>query len=97
MIDGWPEVFEQELMTYLLAHACITPAQFADHFHFSDTSAAYWLGCLVKSGKIRIARITREADNAPAVASNSKGPMADREPRILPVAMLEIFSEVDST
>lgn len=65
MIDGWPEVWEQELLSYLLSRATTTPSQVAEHFHCSDSSTAYWLGCLIKSGKLGIARIERKVVATP--------------------------------
>jgi len=57
MIDGGAERLEQEFMSYVLARKSTTPSELADHFHLSERSAAYWLGCLVKSGRVRIASI----------------------------------------
>jgi len=59
MIDGWPEAWEQECMSYLMAREYTTPAEFADHFHLSDQSAAYWLGCMVKCGRVRESPVSR--------------------------------------
>ncbi len=59
MIDGWPETWKLECMSGLMAREYTTPAEFTGHFHFSDQSAVYWLGCSVKSGRVRIARIER--------------------------------------
>lgn len=57
MIDGGIEQLEQEFMGYLLARPYTTPGEFAARFHLSDRSAAYWLGSLVRSGRVRIGRI----------------------------------------
>ena len=57
MIDGGAERLEQKFMSYLLARPHTMPAELAQHFHLSERSAAYWLGCLVKSGRVRIASI----------------------------------------
>jgi hypothetical protein len=57
MIDGGAERLEREFMSYLLARPHTMPSEFADHFHLSDRSANYWLSCLVKSGRVRIASI----------------------------------------
>lgn len=57
MIDGGIEKLEQEFMGYLLARPHTTPGEFAARFHLSDRSAAYWLGSLVRSGRVRIGRI----------------------------------------
>jgi hypothetical protein len=66
MIDGGAEKLEQEFLGYLLIRHCTTPAEFAARFHLSDRSAAYWLGCLVKSGRVRIGRIQHGPADTPA-------------------------------
>lgn len=90
MIDGWPEVWEQEFMGYLLARECTTPAELADHFNLSDTSAAYWLGCLVKSGRLRIARIEGYATNGSADSAVGEKIVQERNARDVPQAILQV-------
>ena len=90
MIDGWPEAWEQEFMGYLLARECTTPAELADHFKLSDTSAAYWLGRLVKSGRLRIARIEGHAtDDSPDSAVDEEA-LQERNARDVPQVVLQI-------
>lgn len=90
MIDGWPEVWEQEFMGYLLARECTTPAELADHFNLSDTSAAYWLGCLVKSGRLRIATIMGHATDQSADSAVGEKVHQELNPRDVPQAILQV-------
>ncbi len=76
MIDGGAETLEREFLGYLLARHCTTPAEFASRFHLSDRSAAYWLGCLVKSGRVGISRI--EQGPADTLADPHAGRAAPR-------------------
>ena len=66
MIDGGSEELEQEFMSYLISRRYTMAAEFAEHFCLSSRSAAYWLGCLVKSGKLGIARIESQTIQTPA-------------------------------
>ncbi len=90
MIDGWPEVWEQELMSYLLARERTTPAELADHFNLSHTSTAYWLGCLVKSGRLRIARIEGNATDQSGDSAIGEKIMQERNERDAPQAILHV-------
>ena len=71
MIDGGAERLEQEFMSYLLARPHTMPAELAQHFHLSERSAAYWLGCLVKSGRVRIASIEGRPGSQPLACQPS--------------------------
>jgi len=66
MIDGGAEHLERGFMGYLRARPSTTPAEFAARFHLSDRSAAYWLGCLVKSGRVKIGRIESQSAGKPS-------------------------------
>ena len=90
MIDGWPEVWEQEFLTYLLARKCTTPAELADHFNLSDRSAAYWVGCLVKSGRLRVARIEGHATDESADSTVVEEILQERNARDVPQAVLQV-------
>ena len=90
VIDGWPEAWEQEVIDYLLARECTTPAEIADHFNLSETSAAYWLGCLVKSGRLRIARVERTITNGPADSLAGERIVQGRNARGMPQAILQV-------
>ena len=79
MIDGGAERFEQEFMSYLLARPHTMPSEFADHFHLSDRSANYWLGCLVKSGRVRIASIGGRPGSHTAGMSTLREALPERE------------------
>ncbi len=93
MIDGWPEAWEQELMGYLLARKDTTPPELARHFRLSDAAAAYWLGCLVKSGKVRIARIESQSVNKQTSSSTDAKPLTNEEGWEQPQAMLVVSRE----
>ncbi len=90
MIDGGVEKLEQELLGYLLARHCTTPAEFAGRFHLSDRSAAYWLGCLVKSGRVRIGRIEQGPANMPANPHAGRDAPRQEEKDDLLQAVLEV-------
>ncbi len=78
MIDGGSEKLEQEFIGYLLSRNSTTPAELADHFHLSDRSAAYWLGCLVKSGRLRITRWRRTPWLLEKPCGSEKNPIGPR-------------------
>ncbi len=90
MIDGWPEAWEQEFMGYLLARECTTPAELAHHFHLSDSSAAYWLGRFVKSGRLRIARIEGHATDESTDSAVGEETLQERNARDVPQAVLQV-------
>ena len=96
MIDGGTERFEQEFMSYLLARPYTMPSEFADHFHLSDRSANYWLGCLVRSGRVRIARIEGRPGAHAAGASTLGEVLPERESHCRPEVVLEVCREVES-
>jgi hypothetical protein len=96
VIDGWLEAFEQGFMSYLLARKSTTPSEFADHFHLSDRSANYWLGCLVKSGRVRIASIEgRPGSHAVGVPTLGEV-LPERKGRCWPQAVLEVCQESEA-
>lgn len=96
MIDGGAERFEQEFMSYLLARPHTMPSEFADHLHLSDRSAKYWLGCLVKSGRVRIANIEgRPGSDAVGVSIFGESAV-EGESLCRPGAVLEVCREVES-
>lgn len=96
MIDGGAERFEQEFMSYLLARPHTMPSEFADHFHLSQRSASYWLGCLVRSGRVRIVRIEGRPGSDTAGASILGEVPVARESLCRPEAVLEVCREVES-
>ena len=90
MIDGGAERLEQEFMSYLLARPHTMPAELAQHFHLSERSAAYWLGCLVKSGRVRIASIEgRPGSHAAGVPTPGKV-LPEREKHCWAEVVLEV-------
>ena len=96
MIDGGAERLEQEFMSYLLARPHTMPAELAQHFHLSERSAAYWLGCLVKSGRVRIASIEgRPGSHAVGVPTLGEV-LPEREGRCWPQAVLEVCQESEA-
>ena len=96
MIDGGAERFEQEFMSYLLARPHTMPSEFADHFHLSDRSASYWLGCLIRSERVRVARIEGSpGSDAAGVSILGESPV-ERESPCRPEAVLEVCREVES-
>jgi len=96
MIDGGAERLEQEFMSYLLARPHTMPAELAPHFHLSERSAAYWLGCLVKSGRVRIASIEgRPGSHAVGVPTLGEV-LPEREGRCWPQAVLEVCQESEA-
>jgi hypothetical protein len=96
VITGWFEAFEQEFMSYVLARKSTTPSELADHFHLSERSAAYWLGCLVKSGRVRIARIEGQTAGHAADAHADGEALPEREGRCWPQAVLEVCQESEA-
>ena len=96
MIDGGAERLEQEYMSYLLARPHTMPAELAQHFHLSERSAAYWLGCLVKSGRVRIARIEGQTVGHAADAHADGEALPEREGRCWPQAVLEVCQESEA-
>ena len=96
MIDGGAERLEQEFMSYLLARPHTMPAELAQHFHLSERSANYWLGCLVKSGRVRIASIEGRPGSDAAGASILGESPVERESLCRPEAVLEVCREVES-
>jgi hypothetical protein len=96
MIDGGVERFEQEFMSYLLARPHTMPAELAQHFHLSERSAAYWLGCLVKSGRVRIASIEGRPGSHAAGASTLWEAPVERERHSWPDAVLEVCRESEA-
>ena len=96
MIDGGAERLEQEFMSYLLARPHTMPAELAQHFHLSERSAAYWLGCLVKSGRVRIARIEGQTVGHAADAHADVEALPEREGRCWPQAVLEVCQESEA-
>jgi len=93
MIDGCPEAWEQEFMGYLLTREDTTPAELARHFRLSDDAAAYWLGCLVKSGKVRIARIENQNVNTRVGSSTDNEALTNEDGWGPPQAMLVVSRE----
>ena len=96
MIDGGAERFEQEFMSYLLARPHTMLSEFADHFHLSDRSASYWLGCLIRSGRVRVARIEGPLGSDAAGASILGESPVERESLCRPEAVLEVCRESEA-
>jgi hypothetical protein len=96
VIDGWLEGFEQKLTRYLLARESTTPSEFADHFHLSQRSASYWLGCLIRSGRVRVGRIEGQPRPNAAATSILEEVPVDRESLCRPEAVLEVCGEAES-
>lgn len=90
MIDGGAERLEQEFMSYLLARPHTMPAELAQHFHLSERSAAYWLGCLVKSGRVRIANIEGRPGSRVAGVPTLGEVLPEREKHCWAEAVLEV-------
>jgi hypothetical protein len=96
MIDGGAERFEQEFMSYLLARPHTMPSEFADHFHLSDRSANYWLGCLVKSGRVRIAGIEGRPGSRAAGVPTLGEVLPEREKHGWAEVVLEVCRESEA-
>jgi len=96
MIDGGAERFEQEFMSYLLARPHTMPSEFADYFHLSQRSASYWLGCLIRSGRVRVARIEGRPGAHAAGASTLGEVLPERESHCRPEVVLEVCGEAES-
>jgi len=96
MIDGWPDAWEQEFMGYLLARERTTPAELADHFNLSHTSTAYWLGSLVKSGRLRIVRIEGHAADESTDSAVGEESLQERNARDVPQAVLQVLGGCES-
>lgn len=96
MIDGGAERLEQEFISYLLSRQCTTPAELAQHFHLSERTAAYWLSCLVKSGRVRIVRIEGQTVDHAADAHADGEALPEREGRCWPQAVLEVCQESEA-
>ena len=84
-------------MGYLLARTDTTPTELARHFRLSDAAIAYWLGCLVKSGKIRIARIENLNINERVGFSTAIGTLTNEGSLGRPQAMLVVSRESASS
>ena len=96
MIDGGAEKLEQEFMDYLLARPHTIPAELAHYFHLSERSAAYWLGCLVKSGRVRIASIEGRPGSRAAGVPTLGEALAEREKHCWTDAVLEVCRESEA-
>jgi hypothetical protein len=96
MIDGGAERFEQEFVSYLLARPHTMLSEFADHFRLSDRSANYWLGCLVKSGRVRIAGIEGRPGSRAAGVPTLGEVLPERETQCWVEVVLEICRESEA-
>ena len=96
MIDGGAERLEQEFMSYLLARSHTMPAELAQQFHFSERSANYWLGCLVKSGRVRIASIEGRPGSHAAGEPTLGEVLAEREKHCWAEVVLEVCRESEA-
>jgi hypothetical protein len=96
MIDGGAEKLEQEFMSYLVARPHTMLAELAQHFHLSERSASYWLGCLIRSGRVRVGRIEGQPRPDAAGASILEEVPVDRESLCRPEAVLEVCGEAES-
>jgi len=96
MIDGGAERFEQEFMSYLLARPHTMPSEFVDHFHLSDRSAKYWLGYLVKSGRVRIANIEGRPGSRAAGVPTLGEVLPEREKHCWVEVVLEVCRESEA-
>jgi len=96
MIDGGAERLEQEFMSFLLARPHTMPAELAHHFHLSERSAAYWLGCLVKSGRVRIASIEGRPGSYAAGVPTLGEALAEREKHCWAEVVLEVCRESEA-
>ena len=96
MIDGGVGRLEQEFMSFLLAQPHTTPAELVQHFHLSERSAAYWLGCLVRSGRVRITGIEgRPASHAAGVPTLGEV-LPEREKHCWVEVVLEVCRESEA-
>ena len=83
-------------MSYLLARPHTMPSEFADHFHLSDRSAKYWLGCLVKSGRVRIASIEGRSGSRAAGVPTLGEVLPAREKHCWVEVVLELCRESEA-
>ena len=96
MIDGGAERLEREFISYLLARPHTMPSEFADHFHLSDRSAKYWLGCLVRSGRVRIASIEGRPGSRAAGVPTLGEVLPEREKHGWAEVVLEVCRESEA-
>ena len=96
MIDGGAERLEQKFMSYLLARPHTMPAELAHRFHLSERSAAYWLGCLVKSGRVRIANIEGRPGSHAAGVPTLGDVLPEREKYCWAEVVLEVCRESEA-
>ena len=96
MIDGGAERLEQEFMSFLLTRPHTMPAELAQHFHLSERSAAYWLGCLVKSGRVRIASIEGRPGSHAACVPTLGEVLPERERHCRAEVVLEVCGESEA-